>query len=139
MLSDFIKLFTAIAIITALLSGCAAQKVEEPVPKTSQPTYEEQSYYYYDEQTTEPETTQEYYEEETTEEAEIFFHNALSNSVIDEQDGTEFFSYYEKCDVCGYENSSKHSISHSFGTYNSSFFCPQCKESRKVEIETNKK
>ena len=137
MLSNFIRIFTAIAVITALLSGCAAQKKEESLPEASQPTYEEQSYYYYDEQTTE--TTQEYYEEETTEEAEIFFHNALGNSVIDEQDGTEFFSYYEKCDVCGYESSSKHSISHSFGTYNSSFFCPQCQESRKVEIETNKK
>ncbi len=90
--------------------------------------------------TTQTETTQTYdngyndYEEETQTQ---YYHAAIEGCVIENQDGSDEVHYREKCEACGYVSSSTHTITHSFGTYNSSFHCPQCGNMQTVSIETN--
>ena len=81
-------------------------------------------------------TTQAYggYEEEME---HHYYHAAIQGCVIEEQDGTDEVHYREKCEACGYVSSSTHTIWHSFGTYTSSFHCPQCQNLQRVEIESN--
>ena len=80
-------------------------------------------------------TTTEAYEEEETQPQ--YNHSAIQGCVIEEQDGSDMVKYREKCESCGYVSSSTHIIHHTFGTYNSSFTCPQCSNVQKVEIESH--
>lgn len=125
------------AVLTVLLlicvfTGCAKLEDEESY-EASQTTATTQT-------TTQTETTQTYdngfdtYEEETQVQ---YYHAAIKGCVIEEQDGSDEVHYREKCEACGYVNSSTHTMWHSFGTYNSSFRCPQCGNMQTVSIETN--
>ena len=79
-------------------------------------------------------TTTETYEEETQKQ---YYHSAIQGCVIENQDGSDEVKYCEKCESCGHVGSSTRIIHHQFGTYSSSFTCPQCGNVQKVEIESN--
>ena len=121
-----------IMLLICVFTGCAKSEDEESyeAPQTATSTTQ------YTTQT----TTQAYdngyndYEEETQTQ---YYHTAIEGCVIENQDGSEMLSYCEKCEACGYVSSSTHTITHSFGTYNSSFHCPQCGNMQSVSIETN--
>lgn len=125
------------AVLTVLLlicvfTGCAKSESEESY-EASQTTVTTQT-------TTQTETTQTYdngyndYEEETQTQ---YYHAAIEGCVIEEQDGSDEVHYREKCEACGYVSPSTHTMWHSFGTYNSSFHCPQCGNMQTVSIETS--
>ena len=125
------------AVLTVLLlicvfTGCAKSESEESY-EASQTTTSTTQY-------TTQTTTQAYdngfdtYEEETQTQ---YYHAAIEGCVIENQDGSDEVHYREKCEACGYVSSSTHTITHSFGTYNSSFHCPQCGNMQTVSIETN--
>ena len=80
--------------------------------------------------------TEDYYEQEEMTEAH-YYHSAIEGAVITQQDGSELLSFSEKCENCGWVQSGSHMISHSFGTYTSSFHCPDCGNNQHVEIETS--
>ncbi len=81
------------------------------------------------------ETQNNYYETETTE--THYNHSAIQGCVIVEQDGSFMLQYSEKCESCGYVSARKHMIYHEWGTYTSSFMCPDCHNTQSVEIETS--
>lgn len=73
-----------------------------------------------------PETTETHYN-----------HSAIQGCVIVEQDGTPMLQYSEKCESCGYISASKQTIYHYMDSYTTSFLCPQCGNTQRVEISTN--
>lgn len=64
-------------------------------------------------------------------------HSAIQGCVIFEQDGTPMLQYSEKCESCGYISTSKQTIYHYMDSYTTSFLCPQCGNTQRVEISTN--
>ena len=65
-------------------------------------------------------------------------HVAIEGAVIVSQDGTANFSYYRKCEACGYvESNVKNNTSGSYGKLTSGFYCPKCKNHQDIIIEHN--
>lgn len=73
-----------------------------------------------------PETTETHYN-----------HSAIQGCVIVEKDETSMLQYSEKCESCGYVGASKQTIYHYMDSYTTSFLCPQCGNTQRVEISTN--
>lgn len=65
-------------------------------------------------------------------------HVAIEGAVIVNQDGTADFSYYKKCEACGYtESNMRINTSGSYGKLTSGFYCPKCKNHQDIIIEHN--
>lgn len=63
---------------------------------------------------------------------------ALQGCVITEQDyETGAVTYKKKCESCDYIESGGTSTYLSSGIMNSSFLCPKCKKTQKIQIESN--
>ncbi len=64
-------------------------------------------------------------------------HVALQGAVIVQQDGTEKYVYCRKCEACGYIESNMrcNTYGSSHGTLLSGFYCPECGNNQKIEIE----
>ena len=60
---------------------------------------------------------------------------AVSNAVIVEDNHENNVVYKKKCDSCGYVESGTHVISP--GSITSSIYCPNCQETKKVELKTS--
>lgn len=136
MTTKHIKRGAILLLIIALLAGCTVQNNEGTTDKAPTAAYSEQWATETVVHTTIPETTTVYYTEPATERIDIYYHSCITNSVIYEQDGSDRFAYIDKCDVCGYTGSSRHYLNQSSGSYSTGFYCPNCKENRKVEIKT---
>ncbi len=69
------------------------------------------------------------------EKKEIYSHWAESGAVIVKQSpDSPFFSYKQKCEVCGFVSSSTYQRTGVFGTLTSSFKCSKCGNSQKIVI-----
>ncbi len=64
-------------------------------------------------------------------------HVALQGAVIVQQDGTEKYVYCRKCEACGYIESNMRCNTYGspHGTLLSGFYCPECGNNQKIEIE----
>lgn len=102
MTTKYIKRGAILLLIIALLAGCTVQNNEGTTDKAPTAAYSEQRETETVVHTTIPETTTVYYTEPATERIDVYYHSCITNSVIYEQDGSDRFSYIDKCDVCGY-------------------------------------
>lgn len=63
-------------------------------------------------------------------------HVALQGAVIVKQDGTGNYTYYRKCEVCGYIESNVQRSGYAIsGKSSSSFYCQKCRSTQKIEFE----
>lgn len=64
-----------------------------------------------------------------------YYYAAIEGAVIVEQNGSQYYVYCNKCEKCGKVESNMKHIRNSGGNLTSSYFCPDCKQSQRVEIE----
>ena len=122
-----------ILLLICVFTGCAKSEDEESyeAPQTTTSTTQLIT------QTTTTQASDNGYDDYEEETQVQYYHAAIEGCVIENQDGTDEVHYREKCEACGYVSSSSHTMWHSFGTYNSSFHCPQCGNTQTVSIETS--
>lgn len=64
-----------------------------------------------------------------------YYYAAIEGAVIVEQNGSQYYVYCHKCEKCGKVQSNMKHVRHSGGNLTSSYYCPDCKQSQRVEIE----
>lgn len=64
-----------------------------------------------------------------------YYYAAIEGAVIVEQNGSQYYVYCNKCEKCGKVQSNMKHVRHSGGNLTSSYYCPDCKQSQRVEIE----
>lgn len=135
MLSEIIKGTVLTLAVMLIFSGCAMQKKGETNTETepANSTTEVSSEAVTENTTQETTSSEPYY---ITTKQKIYTHCAITNCIIVEQDGTSMFSYYEKCDACGLVRSNTRICISATVHWTGGFICPNCHETRRVEIET---
>ena len=64
-----------------------------------------------------------------------YYYAAIEGAVIVEQNGSQYYVYCNKCEKCDKVQSNMKHVRHTGGNLTSSYFCPDCKQSQRVEIE----
>lgn len=64
-----------------------------------------------------------------------YYYAAIEGAVIVEQNGSQYYVYCNKCEKCDKVQSNMKHVRHTGGNLTTSYFCPDCKQSQRVEIE----
>lgn len=64
-----------------------------------------------------------------------YYYAAIEGAVIVEQNGSQYYVYCNKCEKCDKVQSNMKHVRYTGGNLTSSYFCPDCKQSQRVEIE----
>lgn len=64
-----------------------------------------------------------------------YYYAAIEGAVIVEQNGSQYYVYCNKCEKCDKVQSNMKHVQHTGGNLTTSYFCPDCKQSQRVEIE----
>lgn len=134
-MKKLLVLLVAILMVFCV-SACTYEREELPVTdnKTTQQPNEQETKKTPTSSPKTPNTNNYYQKQESEERKQISTTVAIANAIIVEDNHENNVVYKKKCDSCGYVEPGTFSTNP--GSFIGGFYCPNCKETKRIEIKT---